>query len=403
MNKVSVNDPCPCGSGVKYKKCHGHPVAEKRPSTLLHAYQPIKLVRQEDDDGCSIATAAMVAGTSYRETLAAIGTLSTSEESAVIYMAREGKFLNDRGWWVSAQLVLKTVVDLETLHALIERDAKMSEAVKNSPRLRIFLAFPDGKKPDHSVIWDKDNKDVVFDPALGVLPTEQLFKLSGEQRYSGALGFMSFTFSPGMPIQTLIAQENSHKVKIDTEGLTDEQKRSAEFQSAYQDMLRQLTAPGFADVLCCHEAAHLFYFMLAGGAKNYQAFHASLRYDPLINDYSGSLASVQILDYPEMTEGKFPQYISNIARALSAGGVVARKLMADHPAHGYDTTGGDQDDKERFVRMCGQLNTKANTSVDAETLWKSAQNAVFQELSDHPEWLSAIKQLADELRPKLGL
>jgi len=35
MDKLSVNDPCPCGSGLKYKKCHGHAVAEKRPSTSL--------------------------------------------------------------------------------------------------------------------------------------------------------------------------------------------------------------------------------------------------------------------------------------------------------------------------------------------------------------------------------
>ena len=23
--KVGPNDPCPCGSGLKYKKCHGRP------------------------------------------------------------------------------------------------------------------------------------------------------------------------------------------------------------------------------------------------------------------------------------------------------------------------------------------------------------------------------------------
>jgi hypothetical protein len=187
---------------------HGsHPLVEKRPSTPLLVYEPIKFVRQEHVDGCSIATAAMVVGASYRETLAAIGIMSTSEESAAIYMPREGKFLNDRGWWVSGQLVLKTVVDLDTLDALIERDAKMSEAVKNSHRLRIFLAFSDGGKPDHSVIWDKDNKDLVYDPGLGVIPVSQLFKLSGEQSYAGALGFMSFTFSPGKAVPTLISQE----------------------------------------------------------------------------------------------------------------------------------------------------------------------------------------------------
>jgi preprotein translocase subunit SecA len=27
--KVGRNDPCPCGSGRKYKKCHGRPGAEQ--------------------------------------------------------------------------------------------------------------------------------------------------------------------------------------------------------------------------------------------------------------------------------------------------------------------------------------------------------------------------------------
>lgn len=30
--KVGRNEPCPCGSGKKYKKCHGNPVREERPS-----------------------------------------------------------------------------------------------------------------------------------------------------------------------------------------------------------------------------------------------------------------------------------------------------------------------------------------------------------------------------------
>jgi len=25
VKKVGPNDPCPCGSGLKYKKCHGKP------------------------------------------------------------------------------------------------------------------------------------------------------------------------------------------------------------------------------------------------------------------------------------------------------------------------------------------------------------------------------------------
>ena len=30
-DKIYPNDPCPCGSGKKYKKCHGKPGAEPLP------------------------------------------------------------------------------------------------------------------------------------------------------------------------------------------------------------------------------------------------------------------------------------------------------------------------------------------------------------------------------------
>ena len=29
--KIKPNDPCPCGSGMKYKKCHGKPGAPPLP------------------------------------------------------------------------------------------------------------------------------------------------------------------------------------------------------------------------------------------------------------------------------------------------------------------------------------------------------------------------------------
>ena len=108
---------------------------------------------------------------------------------------------------------------------------------------------------------------------------------------------------------------DSRKVLIDTHGITDEQKRSAKFKLAYQDILTQLTAPGFAHVLCCHEAAHLFYFM-AAGTKKYEPFPATLRYDPAIGDYSGSMRSVQILDMAPPTEGNVEEWLSkNSARS----------------------------------------------------------------------------------------
>src|SRR5437879_1974667 len=31
MSKIGRNKPCPCGSGKKYKRCHGSPVAQAQP------------------------------------------------------------------------------------------------------------------------------------------------------------------------------------------------------------------------------------------------------------------------------------------------------------------------------------------------------------------------------------
>ena len=210
-----------------------------------------------------------------------------------------------------------------------------------------------------------------------------------------------------------ISRIEPRKVTINTDGITDEQKRSGKFQSTYQDMHRQLTVPQFAHVLSCHEAAHLFYFRMIG-MGSHKARPARLQYDPVTDDYFGSLASVKILDPPfrASTLNEFEELLRRIARAYAAGGVVSRKLMAsmdvDSWRHGIDTTGGDQNDKERFVALCRALNTTAlNTSVkfsvDAETSWKNAQDAVLKDLSEHPEWLGAIETLAAELRPELGL
>lgn len=190
-------------------------------------------------------------------------------------------------------------------------------------------------------------------------------------------------------------------VTINTDGISDAQKATAKFKSAYRDMLTQLSSPGFACVLSCHEAAHLFYFMIAG-TKNYEAFPARLSYSPLIGDYSGSMASVQVLDMTPPTEGKVGEWLSGIARALAAGGVVARRLMSSKVGPWPDGTGGDQDDKEYLQNICGKFNSAGN-SINSENLWKWAQDSVLQDLSEHPDWLSAIAQLGAELKPKLGL
>jgi hypothetical protein len=183
-------------------------------------------------------------------------------------------------------------------------------------------------------------------------------------------------------------------ITINTDGISNEQKATTKFQTAYQDMLAQLSAPGFAHVLCAHEAAHVVYFTKAG-MQNYDTLPARLKYDPQIDDYTGSLASIQPLDLAPCTEGKFWEWFFRLARAHAAGGVVARKLRSS-------SDGGDQDDKERFVEMCNKFNTDPKVSIDAEDVWKKAQDSILQDLQN-PKWLSIIENQAIELRPLLGL
>jgi hypothetical protein len=183
-------------------------------------------------------------------------------------------------------------------------------------------------------------------------------------------------------------------VTIITDGISDEQKATATFQSAYQDMLCQLTAPGFASVLCAHEAAHVVYFTMAG-MQNYDTSPARIEYNPQLDDYVGSLASIQVLDIPKFIEGQFWEQFFKIARAHAAGGVVARKLMPS-------TDGGDQDDKERFEHLCAKLSADPNFSINIQDFWKKAQQSVIQDL-ENAEWLALIQNQAAELRSKFGL
>ncbi len=167
----------------------------------------IKLVYQQHSDGCGIASAAMIAGISYREAWERLAPPPANDEHAVAYNARELKLLNEIGWWVSAQLLLKTVLSLEDMDWVIDSEEKFKDAVDKSQRARIFLAFADGAKPDHSVVWDRDHGDVVFDPTLGVIPMSELFNNAGLQTYSGTFGMTAFCYQPGQPIQTLIKTE----------------------------------------------------------------------------------------------------------------------------------------------------------------------------------------------------
>jgi len=185
------------------------------------------------------------------------------------------------------------------------------------------------------------------------------------------------------------------KITINTDGISNAQRVTAKFQSAYRNMRAQLGAPGFIPVLCAHEAAHVIFFAIAG-MKNYDTKPASLKYDPLIDDYVGSLASIQVLDLPPWTPGAFWEWFGKIACGHAAGGVVARKLMPS-------SDGGDQDDKERFKTLCDKLNADPNVSIDFEITWKSAQDLVSTLLEEDPKIMAAIQEKALELQPLFGL
>jgi hypothetical protein len=182
---------------------------------------------------------------------------------------------------------------------------------------------------------------------------------------------------------------------IDTEGISDVEKATAKFQFVYQGMLAQLRQPGFVSVLCAHEAAHLFYFALLG-ATEYDPHPARIRYDQKIGDYVGDLAGVQLLKPPTIWQkGKFQEWLGLLARAHAAGGVVARKLSPSED-------GGDADDKERFKRLCDDLNQDPNASIIFEEVWEWAQVAVAEDLKK-PEMSGFIEQQAAILRREFGL
>jgi hypothetical protein len=149
----------------------------------------------------------MIASVSYREAWEKLAPPPAKVEFAAAYNNREIAFLNEKGWWPSAQLLLKTVISLEGLDAIIDSEERFRKAVENSQRVRLVLAFSDGSKPDHSVIWDRDCKDVVLDPSRGEVPIPNLFNDAGLQTYSGTLGLTAFRYQPGKPIQTLIKTE----------------------------------------------------------------------------------------------------------------------------------------------------------------------------------------------------
>lgn len=177
------------------------------PTPLAPVPDKIRLVLQKRSDACGIATVAMITGVSYGEAWERLAPPPSSLELVDAYHDRETVFLNERGWWPSAQLVLKTVVSFEEMDQIIESEARFKEAIEKSQRVRIVMAFADGTKPDHAVIWDRDNEGVVFDPSRGIVPISDLFSNAGPQTYSGSLGLTAFCYQPGKPIRTLVKKE----------------------------------------------------------------------------------------------------------------------------------------------------------------------------------------------------
>jgi len=149
----------------------------------------------------------MITSVSYQEAWTILAPPPANEAVATAYNQRELKFFEEKGWWPAAQLLLKTPVALNSLDWIVESEDAFNEAVTGSQRMRILLAFSDGKEPHHAVVWDRENRDVVFDPARGTIFTTKLFDIAGEQTYSGSLGFTAYRFQPGQPIQTLIKTE----------------------------------------------------------------------------------------------------------------------------------------------------------------------------------------------------
>jgi hypothetical protein len=194
------------------------------------------------------------------------------------------------------------------------------------------------------------------------------------------------------PVASVVAQT----IKIDTEGISDEQKTTDKFKSAYHDMMAQLLVPSFIPVLCAHEAAHMLYFGQLG-VTEFEPLLPRLRYSAEKDDYVGHLAAMQPKsDTMRVWQpGHFSDWFIIVACAYAAGGVVARTLMPS-------SDGGDQDDKDRFKKLCDEFNKDPNVKINFDEWWEVGQKNVAEHIKNQ-EFLAIIQQEASKLRPLLGL
>jgi hypothetical protein len=163
----------------------------------------IRLVRQRQGDDCGIATVAMIAGVSYHEAYGRLAPPPSEMGVVGAYHDRETAFLKEKDWWASAQLKFKDAANFERVCRIINKHERLTEIVENSQRVRLVLAFADGEKLNHAVVWDRKHKDEVFDPSRGVISILKLFNDAGRQSYSGVLEFTAFRYSPGQAIEPL--------------------------------------------------------------------------------------------------------------------------------------------------------------------------------------------------------
>ncbi|WP_158790586.1 hypothetical protein [Granulicella sp. L60] len=183
---------------------------------------------------------------------------------------------------------------------------------------------------------------------------------------------------------------------IFTDGISDEQKVTAKFQSTYADMTRKLNEPDFMEALFAHEAAHLVYYEVMGPIR-YTVSPPRIFYSPERQAFDGHFAAIQLEEEPLCEPHHWQEYVTNMARAAVAGGIVGRKLFPS-------SNGGDEEDKAIFLRLCVALtNHFGGISIDAERVWSLAQDEVTKQLEDDPKVMELIQQRALELRSSLKM
>jgi len=183
---------------------------------------------------------------------------------------------------------------------------------------------------------------------------------------------------------------------IDTSGLSEEQKATAEFNSIYTGMLRQLNAPGFIPLLCAHEAAHVVYYRMMGTTQ-FRPLPPRITCNAKTGKFIPLLAAVEIIDKPPCQPESWQNWLKMDARASVAGSVVARKL-------GSTDAGGEEGDRLAFNDDCAQLVAHfGGIPINTDCFWAWAQRSVEKDLEEFPDRMESIQTLALELQPQFGL